>query len=101
MSSFGGQNGMNRQNDRTHTERMMAILIALKYPPNRRTFLYSLSPVEGTVDLIYCCSHEEASVLAMDLVVHPIAFDVWETGRFDVRKLQSATPLQICAWANS
>ena len=22
MSSFGGRNGMNRQNDRTHTERM-------------------------------------------------------------------------------
>ena len=59
---------MNRQNDRTHTERMITVLIALKYPPNRRIFLYSLSPVQGTVDLIYCCSHEEASVLEWTLL---------------------------------
>jgi len=58
----------HRQNDRTHTERMMTISIALKYPPNRRIFLYSVSAVEGTVDLISCCSHEEASVLQWTLL---------------------------------
>ena len=68
MSSFGGQNGMSRQNDRTHTERMMTILIALKYPHNRRIFLYSVSLVQGTVDLIPCCSHEEAPFLQWTLL---------------------------------
>ena len=66
-----GANGMNRQNDRTRTcqtERMMTILIVRKYLPNRRILLYSLSPVQGTVDLISCYSHEEAPVLQWTLL---------------------------------
>jgi len=63
---------MNRQNYRTHTEWMMTVLIALKYPPNRRIFLDFLSPVQGTVDLISsCCSHEEASVLQWTFLYSP------------------------------
>ena len=62
---------MNRQSDRTHTGRMITILIALKYPPNKRIFLYSLPPVQGRVDLISCCSHEEASVLQWTLLYSP------------------------------
>ena len=46
----------------------MTILLVLKYPPNRRTFLYPLSPVKGTVDLTSCYSHEEASVLYWTLL---------------------------------
>ena len=73
MSSFVGANGMNRQhaerpNARANSERMVTILIALKYPPNRRIFLHPLSPVQGTVDLASFYSHEEASVLCWTLL---------------------------------
>jgi hypothetical protein len=55
-------------NARANSERMMTILIELKYPPNRRIFLHPLSPVQGTVDLTSCYSHEEASVLYWTLL---------------------------------
>ena len=72
MSSFGGQNGMNIQNDRTHTERMNdGYLNSAEVSANRRIFLYSVSPIHGTVDLISCCSHEEASVLQWTLLYSP------------------------------
>ena len=36
------------------------IAIALMYPPNRWIFLCSVSPIQDTVNLMSCCSHEEA-----------------------------------------
>jgi hypothetical protein len=36
------------------------IAIALMYPPNRRIFLCSVSPIQDIVNLMSCCSHEEA-----------------------------------------
>ena len=36
------------------------IAIALMYPPDRRIFLCSVSPIQDTVNLMSCCPHEEA-----------------------------------------